>query len=129
MIRRPPRSTLFPYTTLFRSVYDDAMGLGVEPSFALHVNTWTEDFLRVRSVAGRVQARGVPFHFTLDYSHVNFKIGNPAELDRSGVRRLLERGELALDPFEPGSLCEQWLDMGIVRWAQLRAAEIGRAHV
>src|SRR2546427_7546221 len=26
MIRRPPRSTLFPYTTLFRSV--DARGLG-----------------------------------------------------------------------------------------------------
>src|SRR5437764_10918032 len=23
MIRRPPRSTLFPYTTLFRSHYDD----------------------------------------------------------------------------------------------------------
>src|SRR5260370_2739178 len=23
MIRRPPRSTLFPYTTLFRSAYDD----------------------------------------------------------------------------------------------------------
>src|ERR1017187_11019589 len=22
MIRRPPRSTLFPYTTLFRSIYD-----------------------------------------------------------------------------------------------------------
>src|SRR3712207_6861667 len=32
MIRRPPRSTLFPYTTLFRSVGDrvshDAFGLG-----------------------------------------------------------------------------------------------------
>src|SRR2546422_7085096 len=26
MIRRPPRSTLFPYTTLFRSVYDDVHG-------------------------------------------------------------------------------------------------------
>src|SRR2546426_5319704 len=25
MIRRPPRSTLFPYTTLFRSLTDDAM--------------------------------------------------------------------------------------------------------
>src|SRR2546426_8745604 len=25
MIRRPPRSTLFPYTTLFRSVDDDAV--------------------------------------------------------------------------------------------------------
>src|SRR2546430_14362116 len=24
MIRRPPRSTLFPYTTLFRSPFDDA---------------------------------------------------------------------------------------------------------
>src|SRR5256885_8112287 len=29
MIRRPPRSTLFPYTTLFRSVlHDDAHGPG-----------------------------------------------------------------------------------------------------
>src|SRR5256885_13291342 len=31
MIRRPPRSTLFPYTTLFRSVSDkllDLVGLG-----------------------------------------------------------------------------------------------------
>src|SRR5258708_30700401 len=26
MIRRPPRSTLFPYTTLFRSVSDIALG-------------------------------------------------------------------------------------------------------
>src|SRR2546430_6008458 len=28
MIRRPPRSTLFPYTTLFRSLYFVATGLG-----------------------------------------------------------------------------------------------------
>src|SRR5262245_62580364 len=27
MIRRPPRSTLFPYTTLFRSVSDDGCGM------------------------------------------------------------------------------------------------------
>src|SRR3712207_7967385 len=27
MIRRPPRSTLFPYTTLFRSAHDDQVGL------------------------------------------------------------------------------------------------------
>src|SRR2546430_12497046 len=27
MIRRPPRSTLFPYTTLFRSVREDALQL------------------------------------------------------------------------------------------------------
>src|SRR3712207_9038634 len=29
MIRRPPRSTLFPYTTLFRSVPALAYGLGI----------------------------------------------------------------------------------------------------
>src|SRR2546430_8639890 len=27
MIRRPPRSTLFPYTTLFRSLRQEALGL------------------------------------------------------------------------------------------------------
>src|SRR5256885_11694285 len=32
MIRRPPRSTLFPYTTLFRSVIDDD---GHAPPFAV----------------------------------------------------------------------------------------------
>src|SRR3989475_211069 len=31
MIRRPPRSTLFPYTTLFRSVLDRAVGTVEEP--------------------------------------------------------------------------------------------------
>src|SRR5256885_7939225 len=30
MIRRPPRSTLFPYTTLFRSSPEQASGLGVD---------------------------------------------------------------------------------------------------
>src|SRR2546430_9108006 len=28
MIRRPPRSTLFPYTTLFRSAREGAVGVG-----------------------------------------------------------------------------------------------------
>src|SRR5688572_31787583 len=30
MIRRPPRSTLFPYTTLFRSLPVETPGLGVD---------------------------------------------------------------------------------------------------
>src|SRR5258707_10336809 len=37
MIRRPPRSTLFPYTTLFRSAFDQRLAeLGLEntPCFA-----------------------------------------------------------------------------------------------
>src|SRR3712207_6876603 len=40
MIRRPPRSTLFPYTTLFRSVAQQALepgeGRGGEPVEAAH---------------------------------------------------------------------------------------------
>src|SRR5260221_1564232 len=35
MIRRPPRSTLFPYTTLFRSGF--ALGPGPAPEFPLAV--------------------------------------------------------------------------------------------
>src|SRR3712207_8704061 len=34
MIRRPPRSTLFPYTTLFRSLGDQQVDRGVEPVLA-----------------------------------------------------------------------------------------------
>src|SRR3712207_7230068 len=43
MIRRPPRSTLFPYTTLFRSVSDrDALALEqVDPARAAAVHRGT----------------------------------------------------------------------------------------
>src|SRR2546429_1589329 len=50
MIRRPPRSTLFPYTTLFRSIgettncklqlpdsYDFHIGLGFDPALAQQI--------------------------------------------------------------------------------------------
>lgn len=104
----------------YLAVYDAGMALGVEPCFELHVNMWTEEFLRVEEVARKVQARGIPFNFTLDYSHVAFKIGNPEELERSGVREAVEQGEVILDPFEDGSLCDRWLDLGIVKWTQLR---------
>src|SRR5260370_40412084 len=37
MIRRPPRSTLFPYTTLFRSRYPDALGRIIRLCLSLDV--------------------------------------------------------------------------------------------
>src|SRR5437588_5971856 len=43
MIRRPPRSTLFPYTTLFRSVYDQADGRVIAESLCCRTEehaTW-----------------------------------------------------------------------------------------
>src|SRR3712207_9010537 len=43
MIRRPPRSTLFPYTTLFRSVIDDDHSCPVEPPDPVEEETTTLD--------------------------------------------------------------------------------------
>src|SRR5256885_11596793 len=47
MIRRPPRSTLFPYTTLFRSLGTGAFVLSVrllpEPMFAASANAGPSD--------------------------------------------------------------------------------------
>src|SRR2546422_4868000 len=60
MIRRPPRSTLFPYTTLFRSSHsalaDSRKGLlgrlGFDPAFGLR--------RRARRAGGRGDASGTP---------------------------------------------------------------------
>src|SRR5258707_8888754 len=38
MIRRPPRSTLFPYTTLFRSLDHDVLGCDVDRGRIVPVN-------------------------------------------------------------------------------------------
>src|SRR5256885_8342468 len=43
MIRRPPRSTLFPYTTLFRSLYEEWIPFDCEASI-----------IGARSVSGRL---------------------------------------------------------------------------
>src|SRR3712207_8833284 len=40
MIRRPPRSTLFPYTTLFRSPFKDGKPSGSPQTFQATGDTW-----------------------------------------------------------------------------------------
>src|SRR2546429_868387 len=40
MIRRPPRSTLFPYTTLFRSAFAGCSGIRSSAVAAHHFNFW-----------------------------------------------------------------------------------------
>src|SRR2546428_14191771 len=54
MIRRPPRSTLFPYTTLFRSVHLDRL---VEQDIGRLVVFRTQVFLRLVLQAARVEPR------------------------------------------------------------------------
>src|SRR5690349_24194113 len=53
MIRRPPRSTLFPYTTLFRSVYD--LGGG---TFDITILSLEDGVFQVRSTGGDSQLGG-----------------------------------------------------------------------
>lgn len=102
--------------------YEIGMPLDVEPTMELHVNMWSEDPRRVAAVAQLVRAKGIPFNFTLDYSHILFKIGNEQELRICGIYDDVQAGRLELDPRQPGNLVQQWLDMGIVRWLQVRAA-------
>ncbi|CAN0470038.1 unnamed protein product, partial [Phaeothamnion confervicola] len=54
--------------------HDFGMRHDVMPCFEVHVNMWSEHFGRVGRVAALVAARRVPFHMTLDHSHVIFKM-------------------------------------------------------
>src|SRR6266540_7440276 len=61
MIRRPPRSTLFPYTTLFRSLVHDAffarVGSYTRTKLVFDLNPRQYD---VDEMLGRVRAAGFP---------------------------------------------------------------------
>src|SRR5258706_1981298 len=49
MIRRPPRSTLFPYTTLFRSIRP----IGLLPIISLHEPIITLNRLKIQLIMSR----------------------------------------------------------------------------
>src|SRR5256885_12070363 len=63
MIRRPPRSTLFPYTTLFRSLFGEAMrsGEAIEIPAAIRDLASTPGEADPRVVLRRVAAEFIPF--------------------------------------------------------------------
>src|SRR2546425_9178205 len=58
MIRRPPRSTLFPYTTLFRSRADE-LALGIEQVIGHAVQPLGQD-LEVPGLGPRSPGREIP---------------------------------------------------------------------
>src|SRR3712207_8422741 len=64
MIRRPPRSTLFPYTTLFRSLWGERDGW-LDPAFAgrLHEKVPNSD-LKVIPGAGHFAMEDAPEEVT-----------------------------------------------------------------
>src|SRR2546425_13281387 len=55
MIRRPPRSTLFPYTTLFRSVNTVVNGIPIVQARSSGAGIAVVDFLRGRQVRARIE--------------------------------------------------------------------------
>src|SRR3989442_10854200 len=55
MIRRPPRSTLFPYTTLFRSLIVFAHGSGFPFADAAAHQLWTVGFPNVDAIHKEVE--------------------------------------------------------------------------
>src|SRR2546425_13156418 len=57
MIRRPPRSTLFPYTTLFRSLLPALRSPGPDPDLPLRRDV-RDLLVRADQRDARVQARG-----------------------------------------------------------------------
>src|SRR3712207_9268523 len=88
MIRRPPRSTLFPYTTLFRSVGDDivvnVLGRNITASVgSLRTVEWRTLGINFVMVFSPNTFAGAP-HTHL--ATVTFPNGSDAALDRQILR-------------------------------------------
>src|SRR2546430_9155601 len=64
MIRRPPRSTLFPYTTLFRSLVRGDAHEAVARTAALHRFTPLEIGMRARGAVPQARLRACPWLFS-----------------------------------------------------------------
>ena len=101
--------------------FDVGTTLGCLPAFEVHINMWSEDFRRVARVAACVESHGIPFRITLDHSHVIFKIGNDRELKVFGLDAAVAAGEIVLDPFMRGSVCEHWISSGWVAHCHARS--------
>ena len=106
----------------YLEAYDIGMKFGVVPCFEIHVNMWSEDFLRVSKVGKLVEEKGIEFNLTLDHSHVIFKIDNPKEQKIFNIDQQIKNKDLILDPFVKGNVVEEWIDNGWVRHCHARSA-------
>src|SRR3989449_6352914 len=82
MIRRPPRSTLFPYTTLFRSRSGRGHGLGRGASLVATVGC--RDTSRVRARIGISMCAAAPVRWTRLVTPVNDRAGDGVLRSASG---------------------------------------------
>ena len=105
----------------YLEAYDIGMKFGVVPCFEIHVNMWSEDFLRVSKVGKLVEEKGIEFNLTLDHSHVIFKIDNPKEQKIFNIDQQIKNKDLILDPFVKGNVVEEWIENGWVRHCHARS--------
>src|SRR2546427_9498225 len=92
MIRRPPRSTLFPYTTLFRSGVDGVVqGFAVEIALGLahvHIGQQRAQVVEVEAIGDRKSTRLNSSHSQISYAVFCLK-KKKKKLKRHQIARLI----------------------------------------
>src|SRR3712207_8634934 len=100
MIRRPPRSTLFPYTTLFRSSLNEGIVPFYEPAL--------QDLVQKGMHEGRIQFTQIPSAACQDVAVVFRSEEHTSELQSRQYlvcRLLLEKTQLTTISSIPSSAC------------------------
>src|SRR3712207_9358857 len=90
MIRRPPRSTLFPYTTLFRSVDEDTVLMAVLEAGAEEVRDQGDSFEVISEPTDLVAVRTALQDAGLDYdsAEAGFVPSVSVELDEEAAGKV-----------------------------------------
>src|SRR2546427_9236202 len=136
MIRRPPRSTLFPYTTLFRSL------MTLRRLLAGHREEVAHDARaalgRRADLLGSLAERSVPDDFSHEMRLSNEDRQGVVEFVRDTGEQGSHRGELLAPQKLLGSLQDRLLERSVVALEleieppsveQVLDPQIGRAHV
>ena len=106
----------------YMKVTDYGEKVGCLPCFEIHINMWSEDFLRINTVAKIVKNYGYTFRMTLDHSHIIFKINNLEEMKIFDLEDQLKENKIILDPFQDGNIAQHWIDEGYVWLMHARSA-------
>src|SRR3712207_8557142 len=86
MIRRPPRSTLFPYTTLFRSIYTDENGNDVHALKDVNLTIRRGEFVSIIGTNGSGKSTlAKHFNVLLQPSEGNIIVCGHDTLDESHI--------------------------------------------
>lgn len=92
---------------IYLKAFEHGDRLGCQPCFELHINMWSENFMRIFEVAEEIERRGVPFRMTLDHSHIIFKMDNEFEMNLFNLSHNIKNGSLILDPYIKGNVAQK----------------------